>query len=94
VVQQQWIFPGAEGPTSMKFSPISPHVVVITKNGKLRIYDSVDSLSDDFVEALDISVKVFSGDDHGLVGFGFDPAYDGVANKNGELTSAILHCFS
>jgi hypothetical protein len=85
VVQQHWTFP--DFALAMRFSPVSPHVVTIHKNGFLRIYKSSDALSNEYVQALDISAKVYSLVDEGFNSFAFDPAYDGTTNKFGEYCS-------
>jgi hypothetical protein len=95
VVQQHWTFP--DFALAMRFSPVSPHVVTIHKNGFLRIYKDTDALSNEYVQALDISAKVYSLVDEGFNSFAFDPAYDGTTNKFGESQhkcriTKIRHC--
>jgi hypothetical protein len=95
VVQQHWTFP--DFALAMRFSPVSPHVVTIHKNGFLRIYKDADALSNEYVQALDISAKVYSLVDEGFNSFAFDPAYDGTTNKFGESQrkcriTKIRHC--
>jgi hypothetical protein len=82
VVQQHWTF--AEKTVAMRFSPISPHVVTVHKEGYLRIFASAEVGSTEYVQALDISAKVLSILDEGLTSFAFDPDYDGSTNMFGK----------
>ena len=84
VLQQVWQFTLGSNPTSLKFSPVSPHVITVHKYGELRIYASIDAPADQFARALDINAAVFDFADEGFLGFALDPGYDSVNNKFGE----------
>jgi hypothetical protein len=82
VAQQHWTF--ADKTVGMRFSPVSAHIVTVHKEGYLRIFASAEVASTEYVQALDISAKVFSILDEGLTSFAFDPAYDGSTNMFGK----------
>lgn len=55
--------------------------------GEIRLYDSADATADDYIPILNIEDKVYSADDHGLVGFAFDPQFGTAGNNYGKY-----HC--
>ncbi|KAG5179584.1 hypothetical protein JKP88DRAFT_256246, partial [Tribonema minus] len=85
VVQQHWEFSPQEKATALRFSPISAHVITIHKHGEVRLYDSVDVDGEDYKTILNIEDKVYSADDHGMVGFAFDPQYGVDRNQYAYL---------
>ena len=83
MVQQVFQFPLGANPTTLKFSPVSPHVITVHKYGEIRIYPSIDAAPNAYASALDITGAVFDFADEGFLGFELDPGYNGVTNKFG-----------
>mmetsp|Transcript_15835 Transcript_15835/g.22316 ORF Transcript_15835/g.22316 Transcript_15835/m.22316 type:complete len:1259 (-) Transcript_15835:96-3872(-) len=79
VVESIWQFDTTkvyEAVTKLKFVPGSGRVITAHKTGRIRLYQSIKSDANNYVELINMMPDVHSHADHGLLSFAFHPDYE------------------
>jgi FtsP/CotA-like multicopper oxidase with cupredoxin domain len=81
ILERVWEFGQGNLPTSIQFIPNSPKVLTLHQNGIIRLYESVQSTSDDYKVFLDYQERVYSWVDHGLTSMALHPDFGNGVNE-------------
>jgi suppressor of ftsI len=85
IITQHWEFPEYLWPVQLRFAPNTDHVMVVFKQGFLRLYPNIDAGVDEYLAEFDLNGglpagqgEVYPSFDHGLTSFQFDLEFPAV----------------